>query len=163
MTPDAPFPIAIGGDHAGLPLKQALQQALAAAGHGLLDFGTNEAASVDYPDFAHRVCAAVEDGRARFGVLVCGSGIGMAMAANRHGGIRAAVLHDATEARLTRAHNDANVAAFGARLVGPEVALDALRAFLSTPYEGGRHDRRIAKLSLPSPAPEPLPASSPGT
>jgi ribose 5-phosphate isomerase B len=163
MTPDAPFPIAIGGDHAGLPLKQALQQALAAAGHGLLDFGTNEAASVDYPDFAHRVCAAVEDGRARFGVLVCGSGIGMAMAANRHGGIRAAVLHDATEARLTRAHNDANVAAFGARLVGPEVALDALRAFLSTPYEGGRHDRRLAKLSLPSPTPEPSPASSPGT
>ena len=104
---------------------------------------------MDYPDFAHRVCAAVEDGRARFGVLVCGSGIGMAMAANRHPGIRAAVLHDATEARLTRAHNDANVAAFGARLVGPEVALDALRAFLSTAYEGGRHDRRIAKLCCP--------------
>jgi ribose 5-phosphate isomerase B len=153
MTPDAPFPIAIGGDHAGLPLKQALQQALAAAGHGLLDFGTNEAASVDYPDFAHRVCAAVEDGRARFGVLVCGSGIGMAMAANRHGGIRAAVLHDATEARLTRAHNDANVAAFGARLVGPEVALDALKAFLSVDYEGGRHDRRLAKLSPPDLSP----------
>jgi ribose 5-phosphate isomerase B len=148
-----PPPVAIGGDHAGLPLKRALQEALAARGHALLDFGTNDAASVDYPDFAHQVCAAVEDGRARFGVLVCGSGIGMAMAANRHEGIRAAVLHDATEARLTRAHNDANVAAFGARLVGPEVALDALRAFLSTEYEGGRHDRRIAKLSPPDLSP----------
>ena len=151
----APPPIAIGGDHAGLPLKRALQDALAAQGVDLLDFGTNEAASVDYPDFAHQVCAAVQDGRARFGVLVCGSGIGMAMAANRHKGIRAAVLHDATEARLTRAHNDANVAAFGARLIGPEVALDALRAFLSTEYEGGRHDRRLGKLSPPD-------ATSPG-
>ena len=149
----APPPVAIGGDHAGLPLKQALQEALAGQGVSLLDFGTNETASVDYPDFAHQVCAAVQDGRARFGVLVCGSGIGMAIAANRHKGIRAAVLHDATEARLTRAHNDANVAAFGARLVGPEVALDALRAFLSTGYEGGRHDRRLAKLSPPDISP----------
>lgn len=146
-------PVAIGGDHAGLPLKQALQEALDAAGQRVLDFGTNEAASVDYPDFAHQVCAAVQDGRARFGVLVCGSGIGMAIAANRHRGIRAAVLHDATEARLTRAHNDANVAAFGARLVGPEVALDALKAFLSTAYEGGRHDRRLHKLSPPDHSP----------
>ena len=153
MTPAQPPPIAIGGDHAGLPLKRALQQALAAQGHGLLDFGTNESASVDYPDFAHQVCAAVQDGRARFGVLVCGSGIGMAIAANRHKGVRAAVLHDATEARLTRAHNDANVAAFGARLIGPEVALDALKAFLSTDYEGGRHDRRLQKLSPPDLSP----------
>jgi ribose 5-phosphate isomerase B len=153
MTPNTP-PVAIGGDHAGLPLKRVLQEALAAAGHPLLDFGTNEAASVDYPDFAHRVAAAVQDGRARFGVLVCGSGVGMAIAANRHPGIRAAVLHDATEARLTRAHNDANLAAFGARLTGPEVALDALRAFLSTSYEGGRHDRRLAKLSPPDQGPD---------
>lgn len=153
MTPNPP-PVAIGGDHAGLPLKRVLQAALAAAGHPLLDFGTNEAASVDYPDFAHRVAAAVQDGRARFGVLVCGSGVGMAIAANRHPGIRAAVLHDATEARLTRAHNDANLAAFGARLTGPEVALDALRAFLSTSYEGGRHDRRLAKLSPPDQGPD---------
>jgi len=145
----SPLAIAIGGDHAGLPLKSVLQQALSAAGHPMLDFGTNDSASVDYPDFAHQVCAAVQDGRARFGLLVCGSGIGMAIAANRHPGIRAAVLHDSTEARLTRAHNDANVAAFGARLTGPEVALDALQAFLATPYEGGRHDRRLAKLSPP--------------
>ena len=160
MTTPSGLSIAIGGDHAGLPLKQALQRALADAGHRLIDFGTNEPASVDYPDYAHRVSAAVQEGRARFGVLVCGSGIGMAIAANRHPGIRAAVLHDSTEARLTRAHNDANVAAFGARLTGPEVALDALRTFLATAYEGGRHDRRLAKLSPPpagGPAAEPKP------
>jgi ribose 5-phosphate isomerase B len=151
MMSTTPLTLAIGGDHAGLPLKAALQQALAAAGHRLLDFGTNEAASVDYPDFAHQVAAAVEDGRAAFGVLVCGTGIGMSIAANRHPGIRAAVLHGVTEARLTRAHNDANIACFGARLVGPEVALDALAAFLATGFEGGRHARRVAKLSPPVP------------
>jgi ribose 5-phosphate isomerase B len=146
----ASLTIAIGGDHAGLPLKAALQQALAAAGHSLVDFGTNESASVDYPDFAHQVCAAVQEGRAAFGVLVCGTGIGMSIAANRHPGIRATVLHSTTEARLTRAHNDANVACFGARTTGPEVALDALNVFLATEFEGGRHARRLAKLNPPA-------------
>jgi ribose 5-phosphate isomerase B len=145
--------LAIGSDHAGLPLKRALLSALEAAGHAVLDAGTHEEASVDYPDFAHQVAAKVISGEARFGVLVCGSGIGMAIAANRHPAIRAAVLHDTTEARLTRAHNDANIACFGARLIGVEVALDALTAFLQTPYEGGRHQRRLDKLS-----PERLPA-----
>ena len=88
-----------------------------------------------------RVCAAVPDGRARFGVLVCGTGIGISIAANRHPGIRGALVHDATGARLSREHNDANVLALGARLIGPEVALDALRVFLATPFEGGRHER----------------------
>ena len=142
-----PPAIAIGSDHAGLPLKAALKAALEAAGHQVLDVGTDSPASVDYPDFAHAACAAVEDGRARFGVLVCGSGIGMAIAANRHAGIRAAVLHDTTEARLTRAHNDANVACFGARLTGEELALDALKTFLATEFEGGRHQRRITKIT----------------
>ncbi|MCX7686124.1 MAG: ribose 5-phosphate isomerase B [Acetobacteraceae bacterium] len=146
MTP-ADTPIALGCDHAGPELKAALRAALEAAGHPVLDFGTDGPDSVDYPDYAHSVAAAVEAGRARFGVLVCGTGIGMAIAANRHAGIRAAVLHGPTEARLTRAHNDANVACFGARIIGVETALDALRAFLATPYEGGRHDRRLAKLS----------------
>ncbi|HEV7457928.1 MAG TPA: ribose 5-phosphate isomerase B [Roseococcus sp.] len=142
--------IALGSDHAGLPLKQALKTALEAQGHSVLDAGTHGPDSVDYPDFAHAVSSQVAAGCARFGVLVCGSGIGMAIAANRHPGIRAAVLHDATEARLTRAHNDANIACFGARTLGVEVALDALAAFLATAYEGGRHDRRLDKLAPPT-------------
>lgn len=142
--------IALGSDHAGLPLKQALKTALEAQGHSVLDAGTHGPDSVDYPDFAHTVSGQVSAGCARFGVLVCGSGIGMAMAANRHAGVRAAVLHDATEARLTRAHNDANIACFGARTTGVEVALDALNAFLATAYEGGRHDQRLAKLAPPT-------------
>jgi ribose 5-phosphate isomerase B len=139
--------IALGSDHAGLPLKQALLAALEAGGHQVLDAGTHGPESVDYPDFAQAVAAKVASGEARFGVLVCGSGIGMAIAANRHPAIRAAVVHSATEARLTRAHNDANIACFGARTMGVEVALDSLAAFLATSFEGGRHARRIAKMS----------------
>jgi ribose 5-phosphate isomerase B len=139
--------IAIGSDHAGLPLKRVLLAALEAGGHTLLDAGTFGEASVDYPDFAHEVCTRVSAGEARFGVLVCGSGIGMAIAANRHAAIRAVNLHNTTEARLTRQHNDANVACFGARTLGAEVALDALAAFLATGFEGGRHQRRIDKLA----------------
>ncbi|WP_283771015.1 ribose 5-phosphate isomerase B [Roseococcus pinisoli] len=142
-----PMIIAIGSDHAGLPLKRALSAALDAAGHIVLDAGTNGEESVDYPDFAHEVSAKVVSGEARFGVLVCGSGIGMSIAANRHAAIRAVNLHNSTEARLTRAHNDANIACFGARTLGVEVALDALAAFLATEFEGGRHQGRIDKLS----------------
>jgi len=138
--------IAIASDHAGPALRAELRAALEAAGHVVLDLGPDGAGSVDYPDFAQAVCRAVTDGRARFGVLVCGSGIGMAIAANRHAGIRAAVLHDTTGARLARAHNDANVACFGARTTGVQTALDALRAFLAQPFEGGRHERRVAKI-----------------
>jgi ribose 5-phosphate isomerase B len=144
--PDPAHTVAIGADHAGFALKPALARALAAEGWAVLDCGTEGTASVDYPDFAHRVCRAVEDAHARFGVLICGTGIGMSIAANRHPGIRCALLHDATGARLTRAHNDANVLALGARMIGEEVALDVLRNFLVTDYEGGRHDRRLAKL-----------------
>ena len=139
--------IALGSDHAGLPLKQALLAALEAGGHQVLDAGTHGTESVDYPDFAQAVAAKVAAGEARFGVLVCGSGIGMAIAANRHPAIRAVVVHSSTEARLTRAHNDANIACFGARTMGVEVALDSLAAFLATSFEGGRHERRIAKMS----------------
>lgn len=142
--------IALGADHGGIDLKRQLLAALQAAGHAVTDLGTHGTGSVDYPDFAAPVAAMVASGAARFGVLVCGSGIGMAIAANRQSGIRAAVLHDTTEARLTRAHNDANIACFGGRTTGVEVALDALLTFLATPYEGGRHDRRIAKIERPS-------------
>ncbi|MBW6396502.1 ribose 5-phosphate isomerase B [Roseomonas sp. HJA6] len=138
--------IVIASDHAGLPLKEALKAALEAEGHAVTDFGTNAADSVDYPDYARLVADAVARGDAGFGILVCGSGIGMSMAANRHKGIRAAVLHDTTEARLTRAHNDANIACFGARTIGVETALDALRVFLATAFEGGRHQRRVTKI-----------------
>jgi len=139
--------LALGADHGGFALKSRLGAWLREAGHPVLDMGTDAGASVDYPDYAHAVCAAVLNGRARFGVLVCGTGIGMSIAANRHEGIRCALVHDVTGARLTRAHNDANVLAFGARMTGEEVALDALRAFLATEYEGGRHARRLDKLS----------------
>lgn len=142
-----PTPVALGSDHAGVALKAALAEALAAAGHPTLDMGTNGPESVDYPDFANAVAAAVLDGRARFGVLVCGTGIGISIAANRHAGIRCALVHDATTARLCREHNDANILALGARVIGPEVALDALKAFLSTPFGGGRHERRVRKLT----------------
>jgi ribose 5-phosphate isomerase B len=143
----ATIPVALGCDHAGVGMKDALRAALEAAGHPTLDMGTNGPESVDYPDFANAVCAAVLDGRARFGVLVCGTGIGISIAANRHAGIRCALVHDATGARLTREHNDANVLALGARMTGIEVALDALRAFLATPFGGGRHERRVRKLT----------------
>jgi ribose 5-phosphate isomerase B len=136
----------LASDHAGLPLKLALKAALEAEGHTVQDLGTHGPESVDYPDYAALVAEAVASGAAPFGILVCGSGIGMAIAANRHRGVRAAVIHSTTEARLARAHNNANIACFGARTMGVETALDSLRVFLATPYEGGRHDRRLAKL-----------------
>jgi len=147
-----PLPtIAIGCDHAGLALKRALTDALRAAGHDVLDLGTHDDRRVDYPDFAHAVCAAVEAGRAQRGVLICGSGVGMAIAANRHPGIRCAVASETTTARLCREHNDANVIAMGARLIDEATARGILRVFLGTPFEGGRHMQRLDKLApLPS-------------
>jgi ribose 5-phosphate isomerase B len=145
--------IAVAADHGGVALKNRLAAFLIEGGHQVLDFGTDGTASVDYPDFAKAVCAAVAQAEADFGILVCGTGIGMSIAANRYPAIRCGLAHDVTTARLTRAHNNANVLAIGARIVGEEVALDILGAFLSTPYEGGRHDRRIAKLNATEPAP----------
>jgi ribose 5-phosphate isomerase B len=138
--------VAVGADHGGAHLKSRLGAALIESGHQVLDFGTDGAASVDYPDYAKAVCQAILEQRADVGILVCGSGIGMSIAANRYPGIRCALVHDVTTARLCRAHNNANVISLGQRIIGEEVALDILGAFLSTPYEGGRHDRRIAKL-----------------
>ena len=144
---EASLTIAIGADHGGVALKPGLIAMLEAAGHTVRDMGTAGTASVDYPDFAHKVCQAVETGAAHFGVLICGTGIGMSIAANRHAGIRCGLCTDTTMARLTRAHNNANVLALGARIIGEEVARDILETFLATPYEGGRHDRRLAKLA----------------
>jgi ribose 5-phosphate isomerase B len=139
--------IAIASDHAGFDLKELLKKELQVAGHMIVDLGTSSTTSVDYPDFGKALARAIRDGQAERGVLVCGTGIGIAMAANREPAVRAAVVHDATSARLARQHNDANVMALGARLVGPEVARDCLRVFLETPFEGGRHAPRVAKLS----------------
>ena len=139
--------IAIASDHAGFDLKELLKKELQVAGHTIVDLGTSSTTSVDYPDFGKALARAIRDGQAERGVLVCGTGIGIAMAANREPAVRAAVVHDATSARLARQHNDANVMALGARLVGPEVARDCLRVFLETPFEGGRHAPRVAKLS----------------
>ncbi|TXL76794.1 ribose 5-phosphate isomerase B [Vineibacter terrae] len=139
--------IALASDHAGFDLKEHLKRELQAAGHVILDLGTSSTDSVDYPDFGTALAGAIRDGRAGRGVLVCGTGIGISIAANREPAVRAAVVHDVTSARLARQHNDANVIALGARLVGPEVAKDCLRAFLETPFEGGRHAARVAKLS----------------
>ena len=139
--------IAIASDHAGFELKELLKAELRAAGQPFVDLGTSSTVSVDYPDFGSALARAIRDGEAGRGVLVCGTGIGIAIAANREPAVRAAVVHDATSARLARQHNDANVMALGARLVGTEVARDCLRVFLETPFEGGRHAPRVAKLS----------------
>ncbi|CAG4920657.1 unnamed protein product [Acidocella sp. C78] len=139
--------LVVGADHAGYELKDRLAEAARKAGWDVVDCGTNSPASVDYPDIAHAVSARIEAGAARFGLLVCGSGIGMAIAANRHEGVRCAQAHTATEARLSRQHNDANILALGARLTGEVVALEALDAFLTTEFEGGRHQGRVAKLN----------------
>jgi len=139
--------VAVAADHGGYELKSVLLPELRALGFDVLDLGTNSPESVDYPDFAEKVAAAIETGKARFGVLICGTGIGMSIAANRHRKVRAALCHDVTTARLARQHNDANVLTLGGRLIGTEAAKDCLKTFLSTSFEGGRHARRVAKFS----------------
>ena len=139
--------IAVASDHAGFDLKEILKRDLQEAGHDVLDLGTHSAQSVDYPDFGAAMADAVASGRAEKGVLVCGTGIGISMAANRNPSVRAAPVHDVTSARLSRLHNDANVVAFGQRLIGTETAREALKVFLDTKFEGGRHAGRVAKLS----------------
>lgn len=139
--------IAIAADHAGFALKELLKGRLAQQGFAVLDLGTDGPASVDYPDFADKLADALKAGTVKRGVLVCGTGIGISIAANRHRHVRAAVCHDASAARLTRQHNDANVLALGARLIGEEAALDTLDTFLKTGFDGGeRHARRVGKL-----------------
>ncbi len=141
------LPLALAADHAGFALKVTLAQDVRNQGHDLLDLGTFNETSVDYPDYADLLAAALADGRAARGVLVCGSGIGIEIAANRYAHIRAANCLHATMARLARSHNDANVLVLGARLIGLEVARDCLQAFLDTPFLGGRHTARVRKLS----------------
>ena len=139
--------IAIASDHGGYELKSILKDALLGDGWTVVDLGTDGDTSVDYPDFAQAMAAALKDGRAERGILVCGTGIGISMAANRYPHVRAALVHDAFTARLSRQHNDANVIVFGGRAIGSEVAKDCLKIFLGTGFEGGRHAGRIAKFS----------------
>ncbi|KAF0098639.1 MAG: ywlF [Rhodospirillaceae bacterium] len=139
--------IAVASDHAGFDLKEILKRDLQEAGHEVLDLGTHSTSSVDYPDFGKAMGDAIGSGKADRGVLVCGSGIGISIAANRNPKVRAVLAHDVTSARLSREHNDANVIAFGQRLTGIEVAREALKVFLATKFEGGRHVGRVDKLS----------------
>ena len=138
--------IAIASDHAGVELKAALKDDLAGLGFKVLDLGPATADSVDYPDFGHALAKAISDGRAKGGVAICGSGIGISIAVNRHAGLRAALVHDVDTAKLTRQHNDANVLALGARSTTAATARDILQAFFATEFEGGRHARRVEKL-----------------
>ncbi len=142
--------VALAADHAGFELKNLLRDELKAQGYAVLDLGTNGPDSVDYPDFGRKLAQTVADGQAQMGVVVCGTGIGISIAANRVPGCRAALCHDATSARLCREHNDANVLALGARLIGVETARDCLKAFLETPFAAGRHARRVEKLGQPA-------------
>ena len=144
--------IAIASDHAAVALKSVLSAWLAEAGHDLLDLGTHTDASVDYPDYGAALADAIADGRADRGIALCGSGIGIAIAANRNPACRCAQVSEPLSARLARTHNDANAIAIGARLVGEDMAKACIEAFLSHDFAGGRHQRRVDKLSMKVPA-----------
>ena len=140
--------IAIGSDHAGFALKEQLRRRLEDAGHEVIDFGTTSPESCDYPDYAQPVAREVAGGHSDRGVLVCSTGIGMAMAANKVAGIRAAQGERVDEVRLTREHNDANILTLGARHLDESHAMELVEAFLDTEFSGGRHARRVAKIAL---------------
>jgi ribose 5-phosphate isomerase B len=142
--------IVLASDHAGIALKAGIVRLLEARGTAFRDLGPADDASVDYPHFAHLLAREILSGRADRGVLICGTGIGMSMAANRHGGIRAAVCHDAYTAEMARRHNDANVLCMGGRVVGAGVALQIVEVFLRTAFEGGRHQRRVGLIEPPA-------------
>ena len=147
--------IAIVSDHAAYDMKALLAVHLREEGHDVLDLGTNSTDSVDYPDYGYRLAEAIADGRAEKGVALCGSGIGISISVNRHPACRCALVSDGLSARLAREHNDANVLALGARLIGIDTAKDCLAQFLATPFAGGRHQRRVDKLTHPAFAKEP--------
>jgi ribose 5-phosphate isomerase B len=138
--------IAIGADHAGFSLKEGLREALVKKGLEIVDFGTVTSESTDYPDYAEKVARAVAAGEVDRGILVCSTGVGMSIAANKVKGVRAALAYNTEEVGLTRSHNDANVLAFGAKYTGLEQAKEMVQAFLETPFDGGRHERRVNKM-----------------
>jgi len=138
--------IALGSDHAGFHLKEILKEHLEGRGLFPLDLGTNRPVSVDYPDFARKVCGAVLSGTAGKGILLCGTGLGMTMMANRFKGIRAALCHDHFTASAARRHNNSNVLVLGGRIIGPDLGKEIVDTWLDTAFEGGRHERRVAKF-----------------
>jgi ribose 5-phosphate isomerase B len=138
--------IAIGADHAGYALKEKIKELLTSLRIEFKDFGTTSTESTDYPDYAHSVAQAVSNGEAERGILFCGTGIGMAITANKHTGIRAANVESLESARLSREHNDANILALGARVTPPDLAKEIVKVFLATKFEGGRHQRRVDKI-----------------
>jgi len=138
--------IAVGSDHAGFGMKEDLKAFLSELGYEVLDKGTHDTASTDYPDYGEAVGLSVVSGESAFGVLVCSTGIGISIAANKVKGVRAALVHHAYEAMMSRHHNDANVLCLGANVVGPAIAREAVRAFLASEFEGGRHQRRVDKM-----------------
>ena len=139
--------IAIGCDHAGFPYKDAIKHLLEEHGHKIQDFGTDSTDSVDYPDFVHPVAEAIEGKKARFGVLICGSGNGVCMTANKHQGIRAAICWNTELASLARQHNNANIVCIPARFISKRKALDVVDTFVQAKFEAGRHARRVKKIS----------------
>lgn len=143
--------IVIACDHGGLEIKKVLIAWLEKRGIACEDIGTGTAESVDYPDFAHRVAEGIASGTWARGVLVCGTGMGMSMAANRHAGVRAALCSEPVSATMSRRHNDANVLCLGGRMIGPEMACEILDAFLRSGFDGGRHERRVAKIEPRTP------------
>ncbi len=139
--------VAVGSDHAGYPLKERVRQYLERKGFDVEDAGTNSTNSVDYPDFAEKVAGRVASGQVDFGVLMCGTGIGVALSANKVPGVRAATCNETISARFARSHNNANVLAMGGRLVDAATADKILDTWFRTPFEGGRHERRVEKIS----------------
>ena len=147
--------IVIASDHAAVELKALLFAHLQAAGHDVVDLGPGGVDSVDYPDYGYKIADAIAAGRATRGIALCGSGIGISISVNRHPACRCALVSEPLSARLAREHNDANVLALGARLIGPEMAKACVDAFLGQPFGGGRHQQRVDKLSHPTFAKEP--------
>lgn len=142
--------IYIGADHAGFNIKEAVKNMLANYNYNIIDLGTNSNARVDYPDFGHKVAQAILADEGSFGIVICGTGIGISIAANKYKGIRAALCHDDYTAKMARAHNNANILAFGERVVGLGVVESIIDTFLTTPFEGGRHANRVEKIEVKS-------------
>lgn len=140
--------IAIGSDHAGFELKEIISQLLKEMGHEVIDMGTASNSSVDYPDFAETVSKAVSEGSVDRGILICGTGIGMSIVANKFKNVRAALCNDIFTAKMSRLHNDANVLAIGGRIVGKDLAKEIVNIWINTPFEGGRHLKRLEKITL---------------